>query len=209
MIQDGYTIHGGFDTRRFSYRPALHAERIEFMRGFKTEETVRQFIYQHLVWDEGNFEFWSDKEIDHLFFICLGVDRPQYGSDWTRDWESRDSANLYDGVILQTLNPRIAKRSCTDCKKYWFDEDTGKIIERNGLPVLRPVGSVTLCETNEGCPKGTPENPKGLSEKNQAAFRHFQECDAVGGFPDDPIVRHNARIIRRALKHAESQRGRE
>jgi len=48
-----------------------------------------------------------------------------------------------------------------------------------------------------GCPKGTPENSIELSQKNLQAWHHYQECRAVGNFPDDPIVRRNAALIKR------------
>lgn len=56
-----------------------------------------------------------------------------------------------------------------------------------------------------GCPKGTPENQKGLSDQNLQALRHYQECKAVGSFPDDPIVRRNARIISQMERQHERQ----
>ncbi len=47
-----------------------------------------------------------------------------------------------------------------------------------------------------GCAKGTPENQKSLSPKNQRAYQHYLECKAVGQFPDNPLVRKHAGIIR-------------
>jgi hypothetical protein len=52
------------------------------------------------------------------------------------------------------------------------------------------------CRNEKGCPKGTPEKPKTLHPINQQAHQHYQECRAVGRFPDDPIVLRNASIIR-------------
>ncbi len=49
-----------------------------------------------------------------------------------------------------------------------------------------------------GCPKGTPEEPRSLSRKNQAAYWHYLQCSATGCFPDDPIVRQNAALILQA-----------
>lgn len=53
------------------------------------------------------------------------------------------------------------------------------------------------CRTNQGCPKGTPENSKELSNKNRLAYDHYLQCKAIGKFPDDAIVYRNAGIIRR------------
>lgn len=52
------------------------------------------------------------------------------------------------------------------------------------------------CRTNQGCPKGTPENSKELSSKNRQAYEHYLQCKAVGKFPEDAIVYRNAGIIR-------------
>jgi hypothetical protein len=204
IIADGYTIYGSFDGRKFAIRPALHCERVEFWRGHRTQENVVNFINQHVVWKDGLF---LDKAQEALFLICFGTIAPEHGGDWSPNWESRDARNLWEGVILETLSPSVAHRDCGECKKWWFNEDTGRIVERGGKKLLRPLDAVTLCQTHEGCPKGTPENQKGLSPKNKTAWRHFQECEAVGSWPDDPIVRHNARIIRRAMKEA-TRRGR-
>ena len=51
-------------------------------------------------------------------------------------------------------------------------------------------------DPKRGCPKGTPENPRNLLLCNELAYEHYRECRAVGEFPDDPIVRRNAAIIR-------------
>lgn len=45
------------------------------------------------------------------------------------------------------------------------------------------------------CPKGSPENPKTLSPENELCYEHFLECQAVGQFPDDSVVRRNAKVI--------------
>ena len=35
-----------------------------------------------------------------------------------------------------------------------------------------------------------------MSPWNELAYTHYLECKAVGSFPDDPIVRRNASLIR-------------
>ena len=60
-----------------------------------------------------------------------------------------------------------------------------------------------MCRREEGCPKGTPENSRALSESNQRCYEHYLECRAVGKFPDDPIVRRNAAIIAEVLEQVE------
>lgn len=53
------------------------------------------------------------------------------------------------------------------------------------------------------CPKVPPDAPRKTrrfasewTDQNRQAYKHYLECRAVGLFPDDPIVRRNARIIR-------------
>ena len=38
------------------------------------------------------------------------------------------------------------------------------------------------------------------------AYIHYLECKAVGNFPDDPIVRRNARLIQQVVDHANEQK---
>ena len=94
------------------------------------------------------------------------------------------------------LHPEVATRDCSHCQIYLYDEKTGEVKERRGKPIKRPPGTAP-CRTNTGCPKGTPENNTTLTGKNLLALLHYEECKAVGQFPDDPIVRRNAAILRR------------
>lgn len=55
-----------------------------------------------------------------------------------------------------------------------------------------------MCKTEKGCPKGTPQNQRTLHPINKRAYEHYLECKATGYFPDDPLVKQNARIIREA-----------
>jgi hypothetical protein len=41
-----------------------------------------------------------------------------------------------------------------------------------------------------------PAEAVELSDRNWLAWQHYRECRAIGRFPDDPIVRRNAAIIR-------------
>lgn len=91
----------------------------------------------------------------------------------------------------------MATRDCGHCLQFLYNEETGAVeLNRKGEPTKRHFGCPPPCRTHRGCPKGTPEEPKGLSAKNQQAYLFHKECEAVGQFPDDPIVRQNARIIK-------------
>lgn len=48
-----------------------------------------------------------------------------------------------------------------------------------------------------------PASAQDLTDKNRLAYLHFLECDAVGAFPADAIVRRNAAIIKGAHEAAE------
>jgi len=100
--------------------------------------------------------------------------------------------------------PEVAKRNCELCKKFLFDEETGEIkFGRDGKVELRSYydfqGNATcppMCQTRKGCPKGIPENQRSLNARNQLCYEFYLECKAVGQFPDEPVVRRNASIIR-------------
>jgi hypothetical protein len=86
------------------------------------------------------------------------------------------------------------------CQKFVWNEETGRPVEHprgSGLFLARPPGNRPPCRmAGVGCLKGTPEESRELTNANRAAWRHYRECRAVGQFPDDPIVRRNAAIIR-------------
>lgn len=67
--------------------------------------------------------------------------------------------------------------------------------------MARPPGAPPPCDR---CPKVPDDAPAKhwdyaveLSQRNERVYRHYLECKAVGSFPDDPIVRRHAGIIRR------------
>ncbi len=123
---------------------------------------------------------------------------------------------LIDGVRLALLHPTVAFRSCEHCLRFFYDEKTGKTEDSrrpgpNGEKVPRERGSnePAPCRNPnnpDGCPKGTPENPKSLSPKNLEAFEHYQRCKAVGRFQDDPIVEDHAALIHQAEQQVERKR---
>lgn len=93
-------------------------------------------------------------------------------------------------------HPLIAERDCEHCQAFQYDENTGLPIEVvKGSGEYRPRYGPLPCRTT-GCPKGTPEASKSLSERNRKAYLHYRMCRAVGRFPADPIVERNAMIIR-------------
>lgn len=107
------------------------------------------------------------------------------------------------GVALELYHPRIAARDCGHCQKFHYDEETGEPVrDERATGALGEGGmwyrrSPAPCRLERGCPKGTPEDPLSLSQKNRRAYEHYQECKATGNFPEDAIVARNAGIIRR------------
>lgn len=100
-------------------------------------------------------------------------------------------------MLLILTAPRIAARDCSHCQKYQYEEagpKAGEVATLDGKPLFRR--GPTPCRQPQGCPKGTPEAPKTLSRRNWIAYNAYLEYKAVGQFPDDPIVRRNAGIIR-------------
>ena len=100
------------------------------------------------------------------------------------------------GVRLIKQHPRVADRDCDFCQKWQHDEKTGLPVEvRKGTGVYHPRYSPLPCRST-GCPKGTPEAPKSLSDRNRSAYLHYLRGRAVNRWPDDPIVERNAMLIR-------------
>lgn len=97
--------------------------------------------------------------------------------------------------------PKLYHRDCKHCWKYIYqetDQDEGEqkddVVTHNGAPMERQSGGPP-CVWDE-CQKGHIDRPRVLSPRNLAVYRHYLECKATISFPDDPIVRRNARIIR-------------
>ncbi len=100
-------------------------------------------------------------------------------------------------------------RTCEECKKWLYDSD-GKIMTRGrrGTIELQQVpntSGITPCnDAKTGrCPKIPTDAPQATShyavepsDRSYRAWRHYRECRAVGIWPNDPIVRRNAAIIR-------------
>lgn len=96
-------------------------------------------------------------------------------------------------------------RSCLDCRRYQYDEETGRpapdrTAARLGLPMFRAKGVDPPCH-NCGKAAALPVRERHwryVVEPPEWAYRcfaHWRECEAAG-FPDadrgDPIVRANA-----------------
>ena len=109
--------------------------------------------------------------------------------------------------MLRMRHPAFYGLSCDDCAK-WMHTD-GVVSRRHGLPVARPQGTVLPCFK---CPKlahtadKRREEAQEPTERSRRIIRHYLECKAVGAFPDDPLVRWHAGMIRDAEESLGSSR---
>jgi hypothetical protein len=129
----------------------------------------------------------------------VAIFRAMVGS---QDKQDLDELNLRSGMRLLTLYPSTAGITCESCQKFWMDPIDGTYAKRDGVRLERPEGSL-LCEVGT-CPAGDPNANRRLNRKNLMAYRHYLECYAVGDFPEDPIVRNNARLISWSIDRAKS-----
>lgn len=119
----------------------------------------------------------------------------------------RGGGKLAAGVSVALLTPEW-DRTCRDCETYLFD-DSGDVVRkpaRVGLPVLRAKGTPTPCGKCAKVPLSARSAGMDwrelramameLTPENRAAWRFYRECRAVSHFPDDPIVRWAAAVLR-------------
>lgn len=233
FIDDGYTFAATFPPAdrlpqvQIEYRPLLSAERTRLSRQISRLSTagcdrraalsdlVIDIIVARLVsWDlpgtTGQVRPVTRATISRLgqgLFDCIW--RAIFRGPG-EDEEAADARNLSAGVRLALTHPQIAGRDCQHCQRFAYDELTGRPYQnppRNGKLIPRPAGNQPPCRIDGvGCPKGNPEHPTDLNERNRQAYRHYLECRAVGSFPDDPIVRRNAALIRAEEDRAETAR---
>lgn len=111
-----------------------------------------------------------------------------------------------EGVGLMLFHPDLYFRDCQHCLKYVYDEEgdnAGQLSLFRGEPVERVVPAPCCNRKHpKGCLKGTAENPKVLTPKNQKVYQHWKECKAVGQFPEDDIVKKHAALIQDIVDQA-------
>jgi len=100
-------------------------------------------------------------------------------------------------MLLQT-DPQLYQRDCEHCRLYMYaekGEEKGKVTYFHGEPMRRPDGTGPPCTYKGGCRKGHYNDQRVLWPMNVKVVQHNKECQAVGSFPDDDMVRHNATVI--------------
>jgi len=117
---------------------------------------------------------------------------------------------------------KYLNRTCAECISFmWNDEGVQGInfnagsrksyrsvqacIDAGAKPTKRIPLTLTPCHE---CPKVRENAPKSVYFATEILdvvweiMAHFDECDAVNHFPDDPLVRKHAAIIRRVREEA-------
>ena len=181
ILDDGYTESLEAHPHVF-FRRMITPERKRFRELLQQENypAARQLFISHISDPDGK-RIPSELIPEDVAFAAT-----------TNPDERANLDNLKSGIRLLLSQPRLAIRPCSLCQKYWFDEDTGTIVEIGGQKLLRPDHALTKCQTEFGCAKGTPENPKSFNTRNQQAFDHWMQWRSVGcPDPQDAIIRRN------------------
>lgn len=201
MIIDGYnkfaSIPLGDSRVVIEYRPALSHERESLFQSASVldkQSSIELFMgeLRKRVLNYNTIALITDEKFLAIAFnAAMGVN--------PTSTEEEDAVNLVAGVELYAKYPHLPSFDCQECKKWMFDPITGKYHTRSNRKQPRNAGDLLLCQTGEKCPKGTIDNPIMFSPKNRTAFRHYLECRAVQEFPDDAIVKQNAKLISHAM----------
>lgn len=98
------------------------------------------------------------------------------------------------------LHPNWSARSCYTCLRWTHDPDGGSLYTRGGRAWPKDKRCATECA---GCPKipaSAPEKTARYAEEFTdrlwLTYRFYRECRSVMSWPEDPIVRWAARVIR-------------
>lgn len=119
--------------------------------------------------------------------------------------EQADFQNLISGARLRMELPKAADMPCSTCRQYIINYDDWEIHERGGVKTARNGGEL-LCETEQGCPRGTWQNPLAFSERNTQAWNHYWEWRLAGmPLPECPIQRRNWKFLHWITEHGRTR----
>ena len=187
MIDDGYTQ----EWESYHYRPLTQSGRDIVQRFVSADdwEGLGNFLWQQprVFIESGRFPLPTEQR-NRLFALMMS---------W--ETETTDLQNLKVGVELILTHPLLAMRTCEMCKTWWFDEDTGLVVQDERGPAKRPKHAVVACDSSIGCLKGHHSDPSSaLNEKNERAWKHFLDYRHVGLSEIErecPILRANWRVM--------------
>lgn len=204
MILDGYTQHetiGGVDGEvTLSFRPLLRHERdywknVLLVQG---EQRLYWLLCQMVEW-------WSRGEVSEAAMEAARRESPRmFVQVWRKVCgvgqaaeETEEAKRVKASARLLVQWPHLwGGDVCGYCRKWWYDP-IGNTTERMTDGSRAGRCGALLCETREGCPRGSWKSPVQVPDRHVMAYRHWREC-RVSGFPDDGIVRRNARIFESA-----------
>lgn len=84
------------------------------------------------------------------------------------------------GLWLLLTDPRLAARTCDECRAWVYDEKTRERVKRGGRDVARPKNVPTPCHQ---CPKQSPEQASQheLTAANHRTYETYLEVQATSG----------------------------
>jgi hypothetical protein len=109
------------------------------------------------------------------------------------------------GARIRFEFPHLANLPCSECQKWVYDLKTGKQQLYGGKPVRQHPSGPPCVQEPGICPKGEP-GKSDLTYQNLRVLRHFEECRAVGGFPDDGLVKMHAGLLEPIYQDAERRK---
>lgn len=177
LIDDGYSV---LVADRYWIRPLTRKEK-RVLRKLLSEDKqeASHYLFDGRVTTKGGKEVIPDLLEQQSVAEAL--------VSWNT--EPSDTANLREGASLYFRHPRLAVRSCSLCKAWWFDEDTHRIVQIGGQNIRRPKHAAVACDTDAGCAKGHWRNPVELNAKNTLAFQYWLRHRATGcPKPGDAIL---------------------
>jgi len=195
LIHDGYTQRAEVGDTVFLYRPMVYSEAVgvgkiaQSLPREMQKDFIAEVVIAHVVWP-CIFEPLKNN-LAAIFRLIAG----------SREQELADEKNLRDGSRLAIRYPHLDQVSCADCKYWWFDIHDGEFCKR-GDEYLKRDGAAP-CDKGVNCPVGHWKQEKRLNDKNRQAFEHHMTCRATGQFPNDPIVKRNARIINQVIEECQ------
>lgn len=115
--------------------------------------------------------------------------------------------------MLLYAHPEVATRDCEHCQRFVYGDDGRVSLDAIGQPRPRAPGNLPPCRVvHAGCPKGTPERPRSLTERNQRFYRAYRRARLTGRWPDDDwflVLATDCAEIEEQIKRADAIRGAE
>ena len=115
-------------------------------------------------------------------------------------------------VRLELYHPEVAFRNCNHCRKFFYDDKTGKPREDRNKQLLPRLKETTLpCVNGEGCPKGHYSKPLKLSPEERQIVDLYGMVRATGGMclteaeRNDSITTYSLSLIDSEYRRFESQ----